>query len=148
MLHSVPLTQQQATADSHLCGDSWILQILQNFWGSVIREQLGWVTWLRVPHGAAVRCTLELQPSEGFSGASLSKVILKILQARLQQYMNWELTEVQAGFSKGRGTSDQIANICWIKEKSREYQENIYFCFLDYAKAFDFVDYKILFTIL
>ena len=88
MLHSVPLTQQQATADSHLCRDSWILQILQNFGGSVIREQIGWVTWLRVPHGAAVRCTLELQPSEGFSGASLSKVILKILQARLQQYMN------------------------------------------------------------
>ena len=62
--------------------------------------------------------------------------------------MNRELPDVQAGFRKGRGTSDQIANICWIKEKSREYQENIYFCFLDYAKAFDFVDYKILFTIL
>ena len=62
--------------------------------------------------------------------------------------MNWELTEVQAGFQKGRGTRDQIANICWIEEKSREYQKNIYFCFLDYAKAFDFVDYKILFKIL
>ena len=65
-------------------GDSWILQILQNFWGSVSWEQLGWVIWLRVPHEAGIRCTLELQPSEGFSGASLSKVILKILQARLQ----------------------------------------------------------------
>ena len=66
-----------------------------------------------------------------------SKVILKILQARLQQYMNCEIPEVQAGFRKGRGTRDQIANICWIIEKAREFQKNIYFCFIDYAKAFD-----------
>ena len=66
-----------------------------------------------------------------------SKVILKILQARFQQYMNRELPDVQAGFRKGRGTRDQIANICWITEKSREFQINIYFCFIDYAKAFD-----------
>ena len=66
--------------------------------------------------------------------------MLKILQARLQQYMNRELPDVQAGFRKGRGTRDQIANICWIMEKAREFQKNIYFCFSDYAKAFDYVD--------
>ena len=66
-----------------------------------------------------------------------SKVMLKILQARLQQYMNRELPDVQAGFRKGRGTRDQIANICWIIEKATEFQKNIYFCFTDYAKAFD-----------
>ena len=65
-----------------------------------------------------------------------SKVMLKILQARLQQYVNHELPDVQAGFRKGRGTRDQIANIHWIIEKAREFQENIYFCFIDYAKAF------------
>ena len=64
-----------------------------------------------------------------------SKVILKILQARLQQYMNHELPDVQVGFRKGRGTRDQIANIHWIIEKAREFQENIYFCFIDYAKC-------------
>ena len=66
-----------------------------------------------------------------------SKVMLKILQARLQQYVNHELPDVQAGFRKVRGTRDQIANICWIMEKAREFQKNIYFCFIDYAKAFD-----------
>ena len=71
-----------------------------------------------------------------------SKVMLKILQARLQQYMNPELSDVQAGFRKGRGTRDQIANIRWIIEKAREFQKNIYFCFIDYAKAFDCVDHK------
>ena len=68
--------------------------------------------------------------------------MLKILQARLQQDMNHELPGVQAGFRKGRGTRDQIANICWIMEKAREFQKNIYFCFIDYAKAFDCVDYN------
>ena len=66
--------------------------------------------------------------------------MLKILQARLQQYMNWEFPVVQAGFSKDRGTRDQIANICWIIGKAREFQKNIYFCFIDYTKAFDHVD--------
>ena len=66
-----------------------------------------------------------------------SKVMLKILQARLQQYLNRELPDVQAEFRKGRGTRDHIANICWIIEKAREFQKNIYFCFTDYAKAFD-----------
>ena len=68
--------------------------------------------------------------------------MLKSLQTRLQQYMNHELPDVQAGFRKGRGTRDQIANICWIIEKAREFQKNIYFYFIDYAKAFDCVDHN------
>ena len=68
--------------------------------------------------------------------------MLKILQARLQQYVNRELPDVQAGFRKCRGTRDQIANICWIIKKASEFQENIYFCFIDYAKAFDCVDHN------
>ena len=74
--------------------------------------------------------------------------MLKIFQARLQQYVNRELPYVQASFRKGRGTRDQIANICWIIEKAREFQKNIYFCFLDYAKAFDCVDHNKLWKIL
>ena len=74
--------------------------------------------------------------------------MLKILQDRLQQYMNHELPHVQAGFRKGRGTKDQIANIHWIIEKAREFQKNIYFCFIDYAKAFDCVDHNKLMKIL
>ena len=70
------------------------------------------------------------------------KVMLKILQARLQQYVNHELPDVQAGFRKGRGTRNQIANICWIIENAREFQKNIYFCIIDYAKAFDCVDHN------
>ena len=77
-----------------------------------------------------------------------SKVMLKILQARLQQYMNHELPYVQVGFRKGRGTRDQIANIRWIIEKAREFQRNIYFCFIDYAKAFDYVGHNKLWKIL
>ena len=77
-----------------------------------------------------------------------SKVILKILQASLQQYVNCELSDVQAGFRKGRGTRDQIANIPWIMEQAREFQKNIYFCFIDYAKAFDCVDHNKLWKIL
>ena len=77
-----------------------------------------------------------------------SKIMLKILQARLQQYVNCELPRVQAAFRKGRGTRDQIANIHWIMEKAREFQKNIYFCFIDYAKAFDCVDHNKLWEIL
>ena len=83
---------------------------------------------------------------KGLSHAS--KVMLKILQARLQQYMNCELPDVQAGFRKGRGTRDQIANICWIIEKAREFQTSIYFCFINYAKALDCVDHNKLWEIL
>ena len=74
--------------------------------------------------------------------------MLKILQARLQQYVNCELPDVQAGLRKGRGTRDQIANIHWIMEKAREFQKNIYFCLIDYAKAFDCVDHNKLWKIL
>ena len=74
--------------------------------------------------------------------------MLKLLQARLQQNVNYELPDIQAGFRKGRGTRDQIANICWIMEKTREFQKNIYFCFIDYAKAFDCVDHNKLWEIL
>ena len=77
-----------------------------------------------------------------------SKLMLKILQVRLQQYMNRELADVQAGFRKGRGTRDQIANIRWIIEKAREFQKNICFCFIDYAKAFNCVDHNKLWKIL
>ena len=77
-----------------------------------------------------------------------SKVMFKILQARLQQYMKCELPDVQAGFRKGRGLRDQIANICLIIKKARQFQENIYFCFIDYTKAFDYVDHDKLWKIL
>ena len=77
-----------------------------------------------------------------------SKMMLKILQARIQQYVNRELPDVQAGFRKGRRTRDQIANICWIIEKAREFQKNIYFCFIDYAKAFACLDHNKLWKIL
>ena len=77
-----------------------------------------------------------------------SKIMLKILQARLQLYVNHELPDDQAGFRKGRGNRDQIANICWIIKKTREFQKNIYFCFIDFAKAFDCVDHNKLWKIL
>ena len=77
-----------------------------------------------------------------------SKVMLKILQARLQQHVNHEIPDVQAGFRKGIGIRDQIANICWIIETAGEFQKNIYFCFIDYAKAFDCVDHNQLWKIL
>ena len=81
-----------------------------------------------------------MQYSEDISHAS--KVMLKILQARLQQYMNCELPDVQAGFRKGRETRGQIANICWIFEKGRQFQKDIYFCYIDYVKTFDCVDHN------
>ena len=77
-----------------------------------------------------------------------SKVILKILQAKPQQYMNQEIPDVWAEFRKGRGTRDRIANICWIIEEAREFQKIIYFCFIDYVKAFDYVDHNKLWKIL
>ena len=77
-----------------------------------------------------------------------SKVMIKILQARFQQYVNWELPDIQARFRKGRGTRDQVASICWIIEKAREFQKNIYFCFIDYTRAFDCVDHNKLWKVL
>ena len=91
--------------------------------------------------GCSNYCTIALTPHA-------SKVMLKSLQARFQVYVNRELPDVQAGFRKGRGTRDQIANIQWIMDKAREFQKNIYFCFIDYAKAFDCVDHKKLWKIL
>ena len=76
-----------------------------------------------------------------------SKVMVKILQARLQQDVNCEIPDIQAGFRKGRGTRDQVTYICWIIKKAREFQKNIYFCFIDYAEAFDCVDYNQLWKI-
>ena len=89
-----------------------------------------------------VHTTTQLHPSH------TSKVMLKILQARLQQYVNCELPDVQTGFRKGRGTRNQIVNIRWIIEKAREFQKNIYFYFIDYAKAFDCMDHNKLWKIL
>ena len=86
---------------------------------------------------AAIHEVAELDMTEWLNWTQASKVMLKILQARLQQYVNSELPDVQAGFRKGRGTRDQIANVCWIMEKAREFQKTIYFCFIDYAEAFD-----------
>ena len=83
-----------------------------------------------------------VQPTTQLYSSHTSKIMLNILQASLQQYMNCELPDVQAGFRKGRATRDQIANICWIIKKAREFQKNIYFCFIDYTKAFDCVDHK------
>ena len=94
------------------------------------------------------QCQRMLKLPHNCTHLTLSKVMLKILQARLRQYVNYELLDIQAGFRKGRGTRDQIANILWIIEKAREFQENIYFCFIDYAKAFDCVDHNKLWKIL
>ena len=94
-----------------------------------------------MPKNAQTYCTIALI-------SHASKVMLKILQDRLQQYVNCKLPDVQAGFRKGRGTRDQIANIHWITEKARDFQKNIYFCFIDYAKAFDCVDHNKLWKIL
>ena len=81
-----------------------------------------------------------LQNCSHFTHAS--KVMLKIFQTTLQQYENWELSDLQAGYGKGKGTRDQIANIRWITEKARKFQKNIYFCFIDYVKALDYVDHN------
>ena len=91
-----------------------------------------------------VQTTTQLQSSHILA----SKVMLKILQTRLQQCMNQELPDVQVGFRKGRGTRNQIANIYWITEKAREFQKNIYFCFIDYSQAIDCVDHNKLWKIL
>ena len=94
------------------------------------------------------QCQRMLKLPHNCTHLTTTKVMLKILQARLQQYVNHELPDVQAGFRKGRGTRDQIASIPWIMEKAREFQKNIYFCFIDYAKAFDCVDHNKLWKIL
>ena len=99
---------------------------------------------------AAAAASLQSCPTlcNPIDGSPPGSAVPGILQARLQQYVNHELPDVQAGFRKGRGTRDQIANIRWIMEKAREFQKNIYFCFTDYAKAFDCVDHNKLWKIL
>ena len=111
-----------------------------NLENSAVATGLEKVSFIPIPKKGSARecsnyCTIALI-------SHASKVMLKILQARLQQYVNCELPDVQAGFRKGRGTRDQIANIRWIIKKAREFQKNIYFCFIDYVKAFDCVDHN------
>ena len=119
--------------------------MLANLENSAVATGLEKVSFHSNPKGNAKECsnyhTVELI-------SHTSKVMLEILQTRLQQYVNHELPDVQAGFRKGRGTRDQIANIRWIIKKAREFQKNIYFCFIDYAKAFDCVDHNKLWEIL
>ena len=93
-------------------------------------------------------CCVNIQTTIQLCSFHVGKVMLKILQARLQQYMNREIPDVQAGFRKGSGTRDQIANICWIIEEAREFQKNIHFCFIDYAKALNCVDHNKLWKII
>ena len=118
-----------------------------NLENSAVPTGLKWSVFIPIPKkGNAKECsnyhTIELI-------SHTSKVMPQVMpQARLQLYVNHELPDVQAGFRKGRGTRDQIANICWIVEKAREFQKNIYFCFIDYAKAFDCVDHNQLWKIL
>ena len=119
--------------------------MLENLENSAVATRLEKVTFHFNPQGNAKECSNYLTIA---LISHSSKVMLKILQARLQQYINREPPDVQAGFRKGRGTRDQISNICCIIEKEREFQKNIYFCFIDYAKAFDCVDNNKLWKIL
>ena len=121
--------------------------VLQQIWKTQ-QEPHDWKRSVFIPipkkgnaKGCSKYCTIALI-------SHASKVMLKILQARLHQYVNRELPDVQAGFRKGRGTRDQIANIRWVMEKAREFQKDIYFCFIDYAQAFDCVDHNKLWKIL
>ena len=106
---------------------------------------LAWkIPWTEEPGGLLSMGSLRVGRdwATSLSLSHASKVKLKILQAKLQQYMNHKLPDVQAGFKEGKGTRDQISNICWVIQKEREFQRNIYFCFIDYAKAFDCVDHN------
>ena len=112
------------------------IKVLRSIYQQIWKTQQWPQDWKRsvfipIPKKGLPFCTVALS-------SHASKIMLKILQARFQQYVNQELPDVQAGFRKGRGTRDQIANNHWIIEKAREFQKNIYFCFIDYAKAFDF----------
>ena len=115
-----------------VCQQIWKTQQWPQDWKSSV--------FIPIPKKGNVKECLNCRKIALFSHAS--KLMLKILQARFQQYVNLELPDVQASFRKSRRTRDQIANICWIMEKAREFQENNYFCFIDYAKAFHFVNHK------
>ena len=123
------------------CCESAALNIPANLENSAVATGLQKLSFHSSSKECSNYCTIALI-------SQASKVMLKILQARFQQYLNHELPDVQAEFRKGRGTRDQIANIHWIIEKTREFQKNIYFCFIDYAKAFDCVDHNKLWKIL
>ena len=114
--------------------------MLSNFESSAVAKGLENVSFHSNPKER--QCQRMLKVPHNCTHSDVSKVMLKILQARLQQYMHRELPDVQAGFRKGRGTRDQIANIRWIIEKAREFQKNIYVCFIGYAKVFDCVDHN------
>ena len=127
------------------------VKVLHSIWEQIWKTQLwpqDWKTsvFIPIPKKGIVKECSNYHTIAWISHTS--KVMFKILQARLQQYMNHELPDVQAGFRKGRGTRDQIANIHWIIKKAREFQKNIYFCFIDYAKAFDCADHNKLWKIL
>ena len=128
----------------HSC---WVLS--QLFHSPLSPSSGGFLVPLHFCHKDGIICISEvIDISPGNLDSHASKVMLKILQARLQQFVNWELPDVQAGFRKGRETRDQIANTCWIIEKAREFQKSIYFSITDYTKAFDYVDHNKLWKIL
>ena len=117
-----------------------------NFENSAVAMRLKMISFHSIPKEGQCQRMLNYRTIAFISLAS--KLMLKILQARLQQFVNHEIPNVQAGFRKSRGTTDQIANLCWTIEKAREFQKNIYFCFTDYAKVFDCVDHNKLWKIL
>ena len=128
------------------CCESAALNMPKNLENSAVATGLEKVHFHSNPKER--QCQKMLKLLHNCTHLNTSNVMLKILQARLQQYMNRELPDVWAGFRKGRGTRDRIVNICWVIEKAREFQKNIYFCFIDYAKAFDCVDHNKLWKIL
>ena len=128
------------------CCERAVLNMLANLENSAVATGLEKVSFHSSPKERQCQRMFNYPTIALISHAS--KVMLKILQAKLQQYVNCELPDVQAGFRKGRGTRDQIATICWIIKKAREFQKNIYFCFIDYAKASDCVDHNKLWKIL
>ena len=132
----IPVEQFQILKDGavkvlhSICQQTWKIQQWPQDWKRSV--------FIPVPKKGNIQTTTQLYSSHTLA----KKVMLKILQTRFQQYMNHELPDVQAGFKKGRGTRDQIANIHWITKKVRKFQKNIYFCFIDYAKVFDYVDHN------
>ena len=124
-------------------------QFTENCWSLAHSSTLAWkIPWMEKPGGLQSMGSQRVRHDWATSLSHASKVMLKILQARLQEYMNCELPDVQAGFRKGRENKDQIANIHWIIEKARVFQKNIYSCFIDYTKAFNCVDHNKLWKIL
>ena len=160
-VRKIPWRRAWQATPAFLPGKSHGQRSLADFSPWCRREsRLDWSDWAHTHKNICVCITIHIPiPKKGNAKecsnyhtivliSHASKVMLKILQARLQQYMNHELPDVQAGFIKGRGMRDQITYICWIIEKVRKFQKSIYFCFMDYAKAFDCVDHNKLWKIL